>query len=105
MKYTKRNNGTAMSDFLLTADHNSSQTAELLLAGTEEMLCSMTLSGLVLIYPAAAGRAEFARMVPGKARTLSDGAAPSGAEPVGTFGHICVQRLWGHRIDAQPDLG
>jgi hypothetical protein len=64
MQYAKRDSGTAMTDFLTAAGHNSSQTTELTLAAT--------LGGLALVNPAAADHAEFARMVPEKTQAFSD---------------------------------
>jgi hypothetical protein len=72
MQYAKRNSGTAISDFLLTADQNSSQTTELTLAAAEVVVRRMTLGGFALVNPAAADHAEFARMVPEKTRAFSD---------------------------------
>jgi hypothetical protein len=72
MQNAKRDSGTAMTDFLSTASHNSSQTTELTLAAAEVVFRRMTLGGFALVNPAAADHAEFARMVPEKARAFSD---------------------------------
>jgi uncharacterized membrane protein len=72
MQHTKRDDGTAMTDFLSTAGRNSSQTAELTLAAAEVVFRRMTLGGFALVNPAAADHDEFARMVPEKTRAFSD---------------------------------
>lgn len=72
MQNAKRDSGTAMTDFLSSADRNSSQTAELTLAAAEVVFRRMTLGGFALVNPAAADHAEFARIVPEKTRAFSD---------------------------------
>jgi hypothetical protein len=72
MQHAKRDSGTAMTDFLSTAGHNSSQTTELTLAAAEVVFRRMTLGGFALVNPVAADHAEFARMVPEKTRAFSD---------------------------------
>ena len=72
MQYAKRDSGTAMTDFLSSADRNSSQTTELTLAAAEVVFRRMTLGGFALVNPAAADHAEFARIVPEKTRAFSD---------------------------------
>jgi hypothetical protein len=72
MQYAKRDSGTAITDFLSTAGHNSSQTTELTLAAAEVVFRRMTLGGFALVNPAAADHAEFARMVPEKTQAFSD---------------------------------
>jgi hypothetical protein len=72
MHHTNQDSSTAMTDFLSTASHNSSQTTELTLAAAEVVFRRMTLGGVAMVNPAAADHAEFARMVPEKTQAFSD---------------------------------
>ena len=63
---------TAATDMLASATRNSSQTGELAMAAAEVVLRRMTLGGFALVNPAGADHAEFARMVPEKAKAFTD---------------------------------
>jgi hypothetical protein len=64
-------NQSATSDVLSTAGRNSSQTGELALAAAEVVFRRMTLGGFAMVDPVSADHAEFARMVPEKAKAFS----------------------------------
>ena len=64
--------GTAMTDFVSTADRNSGQTVALTLAAVEVVFRRMMLGGFAMLNPAGADHDEFARMVPEKAYAFSD---------------------------------
>jgi hypothetical protein len=63
------------SDILSTVGQHQSRTGALALAATEVVVRRMHLGGAAMVSPATADHAEFARMVPEKARAFADAGA------------------------------
>ncbi|MBC4015318.1 hypothetical protein [Siccirubricoccus deserti] len=60
------------ADVLSSLGRHHSRTGALALAATEVLVRRMHLGGAAMVFPAGADHAEFARMVPEKARAFAD---------------------------------
>ncbi|MDB5372219.1 MAG: hypothetical protein JWP04_861 [Belnapia sp.] len=70
------------TDMLASAGRNSSQTSELAMAAAEVVMRRMTLGGIAMVNPATADHAEFAKMVPEKAKAFADAGAALATQSV-----------------------